>query len=440
MAAMVGRLRSLLFAMLVGGAALAPLPTAAGAPLPPGTEVVRACVSHPDVEAPSRPVPADLAAALDTHLADERLRGVGLGLSLWIEGYGEVRAVNPEFRLRPASNQKLLTAIAALEVLGPATTLPTRVAASGTISGGVLDGDLYLIGGGDPTLAASGPHSLEALAAAVRAAGITRVDGAVVADESRYDDLRKVEHWGEGLIPRWVGSLSALMVDGNRYRGDPAFIADPAGANGALFAGALATAGVTVVRWGDTGSVPRDAREIAGVASPPLRDLVRIMLEESDNTIAEMLVKEVGKVGRGVGSTASGMKVLATTALHFCLPQTVLQYDGSGLSDGNARSARQWRELLQAVQSAPWWEDLLAALPVAAETGTLRARFRGTAAAGNLRAKTGTIHGLRALSGMLSTAGSRRVFFSAIVDDDDAPRAAMAVIDELLVTVAADDS
>ena len=80
-------------------------------------------------------------------------------------------------------------------------------------------------------------------------------------------------------------------------------------------------------------------------------------------------------------------------------------------------------------------------LPVMIEERVhLQRRFIETAAAGNLRAKTGTITGIRALSGMMTTTGGRRVFFSAIVDDDTNPRASMAAIDDLLVAVAEDES
>lgn len=126
---------------------------------------------------------------------------------------------------------------------------------------------------------------------------------------------------------------------------------------------------------------------------------------------------------------------MADVVKSLCVQRSILQQDGSGLSHGNARSARDWRRLLQQAQTRPWWDDFVAGLAVAGETGTLQRRFVDTAAQDNLRAKTGSINGLRSLSGILTTAGGRRVFFSAIVDADE-PQVPMTAIDDLLVAIA----
>ena len=410
------------------------------APFEPEAVEVRSCVVHPDVTvAPTDAPPADLQATIDTGLADERLQGAGLGLSLWIEGYGEIAARTADLRLRPASNQKLLTAMAALEILGAGTRFETRVATDGLVTNGTLDGNLYLVGGGDPTLTSTGPHSLETLADTVRAAGIVRVNGSVVADETRYNDHRLVESWNGVPIPAWVGSLSALMVDENRYRADWPFIANPAIANAEGFDGSLRATGVSVTGEPRTGETPQRAVTVTKVISPQVRELVAVMLTDSNNTIAEMLVKELGFVTTGIGSTAAGVAAMTGVVRSLCVPRSILQQDGSGLSHGNARSARDWRVLIQQAQTRDWWDDFAGGLAIAGETGTLERRFLDTAATGNLRAKTGSITGIRSLSGILTTAGGSRVFFSAIIDDDE-PRVPMAAIDDLLVAIAESES
>jgi D-alanyl-D-alanine carboxypeptidase/D-alanyl-D-alanine-endopeptidase (penicillin-binding protein 4) len=422
------------------GASVAPVPAAALPPFEPEALRVRQCVIHADLMTPAREsVPGSLAGTVATGLADERLHRVGLGASMWIEGLGEVVAVNPDLRLRPASNQKLLTAVGALALLGPDRRLRTAVAADGTLTGGILDGDLYLVGGGDPTVTRTGAHSLETLAAQVAASGVSQVTGSVIADESRYDARRRANGWSEPVSPTWVGSLSALMVDENRYRIEASYLADPVADSIERFAEALAAAGVAVAGGTGRGAAPEAGVALASLDSPPVSELVRLMLTDSNNTIAEMLVKEVGFTVRGVGSTAVGLDVISTVADDFCLPETILQQDGSGLSHGNARSARDWRRLFMSAQAAEWYDDLVAGLAVAGETGTLRFRFRDTAADGNLRAKTGTISGIRSLTGTMTTAGGRRVFFSFIVDDDE-PRPPMAAVDDLLAAIAADES
>jgi D-alanyl-D-alanine carboxypeptidase/D-alanyl-D-alanine-endopeptidase (penicillin-binding protein 4) len=418
----------------------APSAADASPPFEPEALAVRRCVIHSDLTTrPQQGIPDSLRATIATGLADERLHRVGLGASVWIEGFGEVIAVNPDLRLRPASNQKLLTAVGALALLGEDTRLQTAVAAYGTRDGSILDGDLYLVGGGDPTVTATGTHSLEALAAAVAGTGVSVVTGSLVADESRYDTRRRANGWTDPVSPTWVGALSALMVDENRYRIEASYLADPVADTVVRFSNALATAGVVVLGGTGRGVLPQGAQILATLDSPPVADLVSLMLTDSNNTIAEMLVKEVGFQIRGVGSTAVGLEVIATVLDDFCLPEAILQQDGSGLSHGNARSARDWRRLMMSAQAADWYDEVVDGLAVAAETGTLRFRFRDTEAAGNLRAKTGTITGIRSLTGVMTTAGDRRVFFSFIVDDDE-PRPPMSAIDDLLAAIAADES
>ena len=134
-------------------------------------------------------------------------------------------SAQPTQELLPASNLKLLTATAALDKLGPDSRITTPVEADRAAVGGVISGNLYLVGAGDPLLRTPDfvaslvdPEptytSLTQLAAQVRAAGVTRVSGSVVADESRYDALRGVPTWSPSyLADGVVGPLSAVDVD-----------------------------------------------------------------------------------------------------------------------------------------------------------------------------------------------------------------------------------
>ncbi|MBO0732637.1 MAG: D-alanyl-D-alanine carboxypeptidase, partial [Acidimicrobiaceae bacterium] len=127
--------------------------------------------------------------------------------------------------LVPASNMKLLTATAALDKLGPAYRFTTTVDASQAPARGVLKGNLYLVGGGDPFLRTAAylnefnpPQPLYTplaqLAAQVRAAGITRITGSVVGNDGRYDSVRSVPGWKPVYVSEGdAGPLSALDVD-----------------------------------------------------------------------------------------------------------------------------------------------------------------------------------------------------------------------------------
>jgi serine-type D-Ala-D-Ala carboxypeptidase/endopeptidase (penicillin-binding protein 4) len=125
----------------------------------------------------------------------------------------------------PASTMKLLTATAVLDRLGPSDRLVTKVMGQEAPEGGVIYGNLYLVGGGDPLLrtasyatAQNPPQplytSLDQLAQDVRRAGVTEVTGSVVGDESRYDDERNVASWKPIYTTEGdVGPLSALDVN-----------------------------------------------------------------------------------------------------------------------------------------------------------------------------------------------------------------------------------
>jgi D-alanyl-D-alanine carboxypeptidase/D-alanyl-D-alanine-endopeptidase (penicillin-binding protein 4) len=123
----------------------------------------------------------------------------------------------------------------------------------------------------------------------------------------------------------------------------------------------------------------------------------------------------------------------------LCVPLAGVADDGSGLSRADRRTAREWRQLLEAATSQPWGARFRDSLPLAGRSGTLAGRFRGTPAEGNVRAKTGTIIGGRSLAGYLTTAGGRPAVF-AIVVNGDGWRASQPAIDRLVTTLAADRS
>ena len=124
---------------------------------------------------------------------------------------------------------KLLTAFAVLTRLGPSARFTTRVMAAAPPHDGVIDGPLWLVGGGDPLLGTpdwrASEHdwtesvepvtSLDDLAGAVRSAGVTQVTGGIVGDDSRFEDLRALPTWDSSyLADGEIGPVGALVVDG----------------------------------------------------------------------------------------------------------------------------------------------------------------------------------------------------------------------------------
>lgn len=150
------------------------------APMTPPTTTAERCTPATSIaDDGSEPVPESLTATLAAQLADPRWADVEASVSIWIDGYGEVAHLDPDRQLFPASNQKLLTAIGAHLLLDPDHRFETSVAID-------TNRDLTLVAGGDPTLSATGDHSLASLATAVADAGIATV-GDVVVDASRFE-------------------------------------------------------------------------------------------------------------------------------------------------------------------------------------------------------------------------------------------------------------
>jgi D-alanyl-D-alanine carboxypeptidase/D-alanyl-D-alanine-endopeptidase (penicillin-binding protein 4) len=315
-----------------------------------------------------------------------------------------VFAQNATHSLLPASNEKLAITYVALTALGPDFRIETDVLGSGRQEGTVWDGDLILKGYGDPTLSSG---RLVALARQVRADGIVQVTGGVIGDESWFDARRTAPGWKGKFYLHESPALSALIA--NRGWNGRVETAQPALAAAQLFRSALAVAGVHVRGPTGVGVAPADALSLAEVESPTVGTLVRFMDRNSDNFTAEMLLKQVGAVQGGGGTTADGVAVETTLLREAGVPMTgVRLVDGSGLS----RLDRWTPAALAAVLHTMWGDaslrpELLAALPVAGETGTLAHRMRAGPARGLVHAKTGTTNNASALSGIV---GDRYVF------------------------------
>ena len=307
----------------------------------------------------------------------------------------EIFALNKGRALEPASNEKLAVAYAALEVLGPEFRIETAVHAEGELEGTTWKGNLVLKGYGDPTLSRG---DLRRLARDVRALGIRHVAGAVVGDESHFDSRRVVAGWRPSFYIRESPPLSALVVDRGRYRG---YVSrNPALTAAAVFREELRASGVSVagsVRLGRAA----DEAPVAYVESPPLAPIVRFMGVESDNFTAELLLKQLGAVAAGRGTSAAGAAVVTQTLRDAGVPVTGVRIvDGSGLSRLNRLTATALVALLNVARAHPELRtSFVRSLAVAGLTGTLRHRLRAPLTRGRVLAKTGTTRVASALSG-----------------------------------------
>jgi serine-type D-Ala-D-Ala carboxypeptidase/endopeptidase (penicillin-binding protein 4) len=328
-----------------------------------------------------------------------------------------------------ASNMKIFTTATALARFGPDDRLETTVWAGDDPVDGITTG-LFLRGEGDPTLATK---SLTSLAGRVRAAGVTTAPGVLTYDDSFLDQQTTVPQ--HGVSRESVGILSALVLDGGRAR-------DPARTAAQRLADELRAAGVSItgnVTQGRTPPESAGAKQLAVVTSPTIASLAEATNEPSDNYLAEMLLKVVG--GRvGAGSTAGGIgEVRQFAAEHGA---SVRGENGSGLSRRDRASAASVARLLDGMiqvdeskppedqaKQAALRDAFVGSLATAGREGTLARRMRGTAARGRCHAKTGTLNGVSALSGVCFNGGldeEHAVVFSILnnsVNTDAARRA-----------------
>jgi D-alanyl-D-alanine carboxypeptidase/D-alanyl-D-alanine-endopeptidase (penicillin-binding protein 4) len=318
---------------------------------------------------------------------------------------------SPDRPVVPASTMKLLTATAVLARIDPDSRLATPVlAAAPPDADGIVHGDIWMVGGGDPVLStwAYGAHferqprlinPIEGLADRLVAAGVRHITGRVLGDDGRYERVRYVPSWPARYIhDNETGPLSSLTVNGALQSWDPDRpFADPAAGAASILNELLRQRGVQADGLPGTGSFPPGAVVLATLPSPTIAELVDEMLRESDNTTAELLVRELGLEVLGAGTTEAGRRVVDDTLRRLGLPMDgVRVVDGSGLDTGNRVTCR----LLVAILTGPMTRGIVdQGLPVAGQSGTLAKRFLATPVVGHLRAKTGSITRVASLAG-----------------------------------------
>jgi D-alanyl-D-alanine carboxypeptidase/D-alanyl-D-alanine-endopeptidase (penicillin-binding protein 4) len=366
-------MRRLVLALVVAFAAAAPL-SAPAAQAPLSTRLERA-LSVPHVD-PAR----SAAVAID-------LRS------------GEILYQRNALRsLAPASTEKLTLSYALLSTLGPDYRIQTELLGVGAADGAAWRGNLFLKGYGDPTLT---KWDLRALARSLSGLGIRRVTGAVLADESYFDTRRVGPGWKPSYYIEESPPLSALVVDraqlGRRTSTRPALIAAEKLRN------ALKAYGISAAGSVGVGRAPQDASRITLTSSAPLSRILHAVNGDSDNFTAEMLLKHLGAVVRGKGTTDAGTAVVTDVLTETGIPlDGVRVRDGSGLSLLDRLTVRALATLLVAAWQDPAMRSIfLRTLAVSGRRGTLEERLEGPAVAGKVVAKTGTTNRASALAGFV---------------------------------------
>ncbi|MCA0296420.1 MAG: D-alanyl-D-alanine carboxypeptidase/D-alanyl-D-alanine-endopeptidase [Actinobacteria bacterium] len=357
------------------------------------------------------------AAKVLARLAKVSRAGIGTsGISVLSDTGATIAQRKADLPLAPASNMKVLSALAALDALGADHTFTTTVVSPG-------EGRLVLVGGGDPLLtdkpskSAAKPASLKELAtstaAALTAAGVKKV-------RLGYDDTLFA---GPDFNPVWkaswrtyVARVSPLVIgEGvfNAWSADPT----PARTATAAFAKRLTAAGITVTLTGRA-EAPADADVVAVVHSAPLSTVIARTLKLSDNLAAEVLARHYAiAAGATPSFTGAASAVKAWLKNHQLWAKGMKLLDGSGLSNRSRVTPNVLAHALVLSLTTPTLNAVAAGLPVAGKSGTLKDRFNDPAeraGRGNVHAKTGTLIGISALTGYLTTADGDRLVFAAV--------------------------
>jgi serine-type D-Ala-D-Ala carboxypeptidase/endopeptidase (penicillin-binding protein 4) len=330
-------------------------------------------------------------------------------------------ALRPNVGRPPASVEKLYTTVALLSELGRDARLTTTILGAGHLGpDGVWHGDLYLHGGGDPTLGDGGFNrdweqgfgpTANQLVGQLAERGIKKVTGHVIGDGTLFDALRGGPATAYGPdIPDFGGQLAGLTYDhGSTSKG----LSPPAFAAKELVL-TMRGSHIKARAAKRTGPAPPKTQELASVQSPPLSVLLRLMDVPSDDFFAEMLTKQLGvRFGSG-GSIRAGAHVISQAIASFGLHPNIV--DGSGLSRDDRSSPGQVVALLRTMWNTPMGHDLKASLPVVGVNGTVQRIAAHSFAQGRCMAKTGTLNYVTNLAGYCTARNHHVLAFALMID------------------------
>lgn len=375
-----------------------------------------------------------------------------------------ITSYNETTPLIPASTTKLLTTETAYSILGGKFHWNTQLEFSGIIDdNGVLDGNLYIIGSGDPSLgsrkggAASYSEITSQFVSAVKEKGIKKITGDIVIQTAVFKDNKAnlpanivwIEHnnyylpvgttqdinpKNEKLVAKqnnpfnnekhyyYMSPYTNKMVYADQYDGatittkvaePPAFLANN-------FRAVLLKSGVSVVgkitpKLVDIDPLPRET--LSKYQSPALSDIIYYTNQHSDNALAEATLKTLGFQVKGDQTVESGRQVVTGHLSEKKFDENGLNYiDGSGLSRSNTVSPIAQVKFLTNLMKESYYKDYFESLPIAGQTGTLKRMFLYNSN-GQIFAKTGTLNRVKTLAGYIKTRSGKTLVFSLLINN-----------------------
>lgn len=356
--------------------------------------------------------------------------------------------LNPEASRIPASNTKLFTTATALNLLGGNFPISTKIFSSDiNIKDGIVNGNLYLKGFGNPDFSSS---DLDKMVEELKAKNIKLVTGNIIGDDTYFDDIYSRDDWIKNEIANVkLPPISALVVDrnrttvqtkkGRRIRNSIIYVQDPPLFAAQLLKEKLEEAGIKVEGTNKKGITP-DNLTVLCENKIFLRDLIALINKHSDNFYAEVLFKTIGAAASG----KQGNSFFSTQAvLNFIEDNAIFKegtsvVDGSGISRFNQITAGAIAGILEKMYfDLKNYEDFYNSLSIAGVDGTLRNRMIGTPAENNMRGKTGTLNGVSSLSGYLTSLNGEDIIVSIIIEyDRGSANYYRAIQDKIVETVA----
>ncbi|ASN04133.1 D-alanyl-D-alanine carboxypeptidase/D-alanyl-D-alanine endopeptidase [Virgibacillus necropolis] len=260
-----------------------------------------------------------------------------------------------------------------------------------------------------------------------------------VAEGAEKDISIEREHGSNNIVIE-----GTIPTDGSRSRSWSS-VWEPTGYALDVFKKSLEENGIKFIGKSEAklGVTPKEATVLTSKKSMPLKDLFIPFMKLSNNGHAEVLVKEMGKIVHNEGSWDKGLQVVEETISALGInTETIMFRDGSGMSHKNMVPANEISQMLFAIQDKSWFPAFEKSLPVAGNSerfvgGTLRNRMTEEPAKGNVLAKTGSLTGMSALSGYVTTKDGEELIFSIMVNNYLGSSSAITAIEDKIATTLA---
>lgn len=306
-------------------------------------------------------------------------------------------AYNIETPLVPASIMKVVTIATLLEKTGPDWRYRTGVYLTAPVRDGAVEGDLVVVGSGDPSINSDPePHSADLVAEIVDALTgkkVQRIEGRIVVDDALMEGPSTPPTWASGDLPHAYGTGSHAFNFRNNSTGKSA-VKNPASVFESALRAALARAGIEI---GERSLPQGERRLLLEHESAPIDEIMRSCMMRSDNLFAECMLRTYALLRGKNGSTAEGARLETEYWKKKHLPMEGINIvDGSGLSRSDRMTAQFMADVLERMADNVVYASFF---PLAGQEGTLRKFLAGTPLDSYIALKTGSMNGIQCYAG-----------------------------------------